>query len=139
MRLRLDQVQVADGRWHDLQLELRDVRSGRETRYVATLRLDFGLYQGVRLGVRPDAPALPRPSRAVKVETGCNVGNPCVSSPCPAHSRCTDVWERHTCLCEPGEGTHRRTHDDCSLHEVLLQNHFTAKYISIVSKFTFSW
>ncbi|XP_049436056.1 cadherin EGF LAG seven-pass G-type receptor 3 isoform X1 [Epinephelus fuscoguttatus] len=139
VRLRLDQVQVADGRWHDLQLELRDVRSGRETRYVATLRLDFGLYQGtvivgneihglkvkhlhvggvlgsgevqngikgciqgVRLGVRPDSPALPRPSRAVKVETGCNVGNPCVSSPCPGHSRCSDQWERHTCICEPG-------------------------------------
>ncbi|KAM4570695.1 cadherin EGF LAG seven-pass G-type receptor 3 isoform 2-T2 [Fundulus diaphanus] len=139
VRLRLDRVQVADGRWHDLQLELRDVRSGRETRYVATLRLDFGLYQGtvivgseihglkvkhlhvggvlgsgevqngikgciqgVRLGVRPDAPALPHPSKVMKVETGCNVGNPCVSSPCPAHSRCTDVWERHTCICEPG-------------------------------------
>ncbi|XP_040904012.1 cadherin EGF LAG seven-pass G-type receptor 3 [Toxotes jaculatrix] len=139
VRLRLDQVQVADGRWHDLQLELRDVHSGRETRYVATMRLDFGLYQGtvivgneihglkvkhlhvggvlgsgevqngirgciqgVRLGVRPDAPPLPRPSRAVKVETGCNVGNPCVSSPCPAHSRCSDQWERHTCVCEPG-------------------------------------
>ncbi|TDH10820.1 hypothetical protein EPR50_G00079050 [Perca flavescens] len=139
VRLRLDQVQVADGRWHDLQLELRDVRSGRETRYVATLRLDFGLsqgtvivgneihglkvkhlhvggvlgsgevqngikgcIQGVRLGVRPDTPPLPRPSRAVKVETGCNVGNPCVSSPCPGHSRCSDQWERHTCTCEPG-------------------------------------
>ncbi|XP_041654919.1 cadherin EGF LAG seven-pass G-type receptor 3 [Cheilinus undulatus] len=139
VRLRLDQVQVADGRWHDLQLELRDVRSGRETRYVATLRLDFGLYQGtvivgneihglkvkhlhvggvlgsgevqngirgciqgVRLGVRPDAPPLPRPSRAVKVETGCNVGNPCVSSSCPIHSHCSDQWERHTCICEPG-------------------------------------
>ncbi|XP_068997688.1 cadherin EGF LAG seven-pass G-type receptor 3 isoform X2 [Embiotoca jacksoni] len=139
VRLRLDQVQVADGQWHDLQLELRDVRSGRETRYVATLRLDFGLYQGtvivgneihglkvkhlhvggvlgsgevqngirgciqgVRLGVRPDAPALPHPSKAINVETGCNVGNPCISSPCPAHSRCSDQWERHTCLCEPG-------------------------------------
>ncbi|XP_030641031.1 cadherin EGF LAG seven-pass G-type receptor 3 [Chanos chanos] len=139
VRLRLDQVQVCDGRWHDLQLELRDVRSGRETRYVATVRLDFGLYQGtvivgneihglkvrhlhvggvlgagevqsgirgciqgVRLGVRPDAPPLPRPSRSVKVETGCNVGNPCVSSPCPAHSRCADQWERHACICEPG-------------------------------------
>lgn len=45
VRLRLDQVQVCDGRWHDLQLELRDVRSGRETRYIATVRLDFGLYQ----------------------------------------------------------------------------------------------
>uniref|UniRef100_A0A3Q3M9M0 Cadherin, EGF LAG seven-pass G-type receptor 3 n=1 Tax=Mastacembelus armatus TaxID=205130 RepID=A0A3Q3M9M0_9TELE len=139
VRLRLDQVLVADGQWHDLQLELRDVRSGHETRYVATLRLDFGLYQGtvivgneihglkvkhlhvggvlgsgevqngirgciqgVRLGVRPDAPPLPHPSKAVKVETGCNVGNPCVSSPCPAHSRCYDKWERHTCICEPG-------------------------------------
>ncbi|KAM7412298.1 hypothetical protein PAMA_021990 [Pampus argenteus] len=138
VRLRLDQVQVADGRWHDVQLELRDVRSGRETRYVATLRLDFGLYQGtvivgneihglkvkhlhvggvlgsgevqngirgciqgVRLGVRPDAPPLPRPSRSIKVETGCNVGNPCVSSPCPSHSRCSDQWERHSCICEP--------------------------------------
>ncbi|KAM9342473.1 cadherin EGF LAG seven-pass G-type receptor 3 [Pholidichthys leucotaenia] len=139
VRLRLDQVQVSDGRWHDLQLELRDVRSGRETRYVATLRLDFGLYQGtvivgneihglkvkhlhvggvlgsgevqkgitgciqgVRLGVRPDPPPLPRPSRAFKVETGCIVGNPCVSSPCPAHSRCFNQWERHACICEPG-------------------------------------
>ncbi|XP_056895951.1 cadherin EGF LAG seven-pass G-type receptor 3 isoform X3 [Takifugu flavidus] len=139
VRLRLDQVLVADGRWHDLQLELRDVHSDRQTRYVATLRLDFGLYQGtvivgnelrglkvkhlhvggvlgsgevlngirgciqgVRLGVRPDAPALPRPTRTVKVETGCTVGNPCVSSPCPTHSHCSDQWERHTCICEPG-------------------------------------
>ncbi|XP_063065516.1 cadherin EGF LAG seven-pass G-type receptor 3 [Engraulis encrasicolus] len=139
VRLRLDQVQVCDGRWHDLQMELRDVRSGRETRYVATLRLDFGLYQGtvivgneihglkvkhlhvggvlgsgevqsgirgciqgVRLGVRPDSPPLPRPSRSVKVETGCPVGDACLSSPCPAHSRCADEWEKHTCICEPG-------------------------------------
>lgn len=60
-------------------------------------------WQGVRLGVRPDAPPLPRPTRTVKVESGCNVGNPCVSSPCPAHSRCSDQWERHTCICEPGK------------------------------------
>ncbi|XP_051950332.1 cadherin EGF LAG seven-pass G-type receptor 3 [Xyrauchen texanus] len=139
VRLRLDQVQVSDGRWHDIQLELRDVRSGRETRYIATVRLDFGLYQGtvivgneingvkvkhlhvggvlgsgevqnglrgciqgVRLGVRPDSPALPRPSRTIKVETGCNVGNPCNSSPCPARSHCTNEWDRHVCVCEPG-------------------------------------
>uniref|UniRef100_A0A8C3D3U7 Cadherin EGF LAG seven-pass G-type receptor 3 n=1 Tax=Cairina moschata TaxID=8855 RepID=A0A8C3D3U7_CAIMO len=41
----LDQLQLSDGRWHDLQLELRDVRSGRDSRYVITLTLDFGLYQ----------------------------------------------------------------------------------------------
>uniref|UniRef100_A0A672KLN6 Cadherin EGF LAG seven-pass G-type receptor 3 n=1 Tax=Sinocyclocheilus grahami TaxID=75366 RepID=A0A672KLN6_SINGR len=61
-----------------------------------------GCIQGVRLGVRPDSPALPRPSRTIKVETGCNVGNPCNSFPCPAHSQCTDEWDRHTCVCEPG-------------------------------------
>ncbi|OXB64510.1 hypothetical protein ASZ78_012773 [Callipepla squamata] len=41
----LDQLQLNDGRWHDLQLELRDVRSGRDSRYVITIVLDFGLYQ----------------------------------------------------------------------------------------------
>uniref|UniRef100_A0A803XZQ8 Cadherin EGF LAG seven-pass G-type receptor 3 n=1 Tax=Meleagris gallopavo TaxID=9103 RepID=A0A803XZQ8_MELGA len=30
----LDQLQLNDGRWHDLQLELRDVRSGRDSRYL---------------------------------------------------------------------------------------------------------
>uniref|UniRef100_A0A8C4DJG8 Cadherin, EGF LAG seven-pass G-type receptor 3 n=1 Tax=Dicentrarchus labrax TaxID=13489 RepID=A0A8C4DJG8_DICLA len=136
VRLRLDQVQVADGQWHDLQLELRDVRSGRETRYVATLRLDFGLYQGtvivgneihglkvkhlhvggvlgsgeVQNGIRGCIQVKMDELNfkcllmdgAVKVETGCNVGNPCVSSPCPTHSHCSDQWERHTCICEPG-------------------------------------
>lgn len=63
----------------------------------------FLCYQGVRLGVRPDAPPLPRPTRTVKVETGCNVGNPCISSSCPTHSRCSDQWERHACICEPGK------------------------------------
>uniref|UniRef100_A0A8B9IZB0 Cadherin EGF LAG seven-pass G-type receptor 3 n=1 Tax=Amazona collaria TaxID=241587 RepID=A0A8B9IZB0_9PSIT len=43
--LLLDQQRLSDGRWHDLQLELRDVRSGRDLRYVITLTLDFGLYQ----------------------------------------------------------------------------------------------
>ncbi|XP_061864337.1 cadherin EGF LAG seven-pass G-type receptor 3 isoform X3 [Colius striatus] len=43
--LLLDQLQLSDGRWHDLQLELRDVHSGRDSRYVITLTVDFGLYQ----------------------------------------------------------------------------------------------
>uniref|UniRef100_A0A8C1TA76 Cadherin, EGF LAG seven-pass G-type receptor 3 n=1 Tax=Cyprinus carpio TaxID=7962 RepID=A0A8C1TA76_CYPCA len=61
-----------------------------------------GCIQGVRLGVRPDSPALPRPTRSIKVETGCNVGNPCNSYLCPARSQCTDEWDQHTCVCEPG-------------------------------------
>uniref|UniRef100_A0A8C3G9E0 Cadherin EGF LAG seven-pass G-type receptor 3 n=1 Tax=Cyclopterus lumpus TaxID=8103 RepID=A0A8C3G9E0_CYCLU len=125
VRLRLDQVQISDGRWHDLQLELRDVRSGRETRYVATLRLDFGLYQGTVIlgneihglkvkhlhvgGVLGSGEVQNGIKGCIQVrmdelnlEIGCNVGNPCVSSPCPSHSRCSDQWERHTCVCEPG-------------------------------------
>uniref|UniRef100_A0A8C5N1A1 Cadherin EGF LAG seven-pass G-type receptor 3 n=1 Tax=Leptobrachium leishanense TaxID=445787 RepID=A0A8C5N1A1_9ANUR len=43
--LLMDQMMVNDGRWHDLQLELRDLRSGRETRYVITINLDYGFYQ----------------------------------------------------------------------------------------------
>uniref|UniRef100_H3BE22 Cadherin EGF LAG seven-pass G-type receptor 3 n=1 Tax=Latimeria chalumnae TaxID=7897 RepID=H3BE22_LATCH len=45
VKLLLDQVLVNDGKWHDLQLELRDVRSGRETRYIVAISLDFGHYQ----------------------------------------------------------------------------------------------
>ncbi|XP_043934458.1 cadherin EGF LAG seven-pass G-type receptor 3 isoform X2 [Protopterus annectens] len=43
--LLLDQVLVNDGKWHDLQLELRDIRSGRDTRYLVAINIDFGLYQ----------------------------------------------------------------------------------------------
>uniref|UniRef100_A0A8C1LCV4 Cadherin, EGF LAG seven-pass G-type receptor 3 n=1 Tax=Cyprinus carpio TaxID=7962 RepID=A0A8C1LCV4_CYPCA len=113
VRLRLDQVQVCDGRWHDLQLDFILFYF-----FIFGILPLFGMHvsligciiisvccmypQGVRLGVRPDSPSLPRPSRTIKVETGCNVGNPCNSSPCPAHSQCTDEWDRHTCVCEPG-------------------------------------
>uniref|UniRef100_F7FEK7 Cadherin EGF LAG seven-pass G-type receptor 3 n=1 Tax=Ornithorhynchus anatinus TaxID=9258 RepID=F7FEK7_ORNAN len=44
-RLLLDQVPLSDGRWHDLQLELRDVRSGRESHYIIVVTVDFGLFQ----------------------------------------------------------------------------------------------
>ncbi|XP_053233909.1 cadherin EGF LAG seven-pass G-type receptor 3 isoform X2 [Podarcis raffonei] len=44
-KLLLDQMHLNDGTWHDLQLQLQDVRSGRETRYIITLNLDFGSYQ----------------------------------------------------------------------------------------------
>ncbi|XP_051777196.1 cadherin EGF LAG seven-pass G-type receptor 3 isoform X2 [Erpetoichthys calabaricus] len=139
VRLLLDQVQVNDGKWHDLQLELRDVRSGRDIRYVATVRLDFGLFQGtvivgnelhglkvkhlhvggvlgagevqhgmqgciqgVRIGDTPVGIPLPKPSRTLKVEAGCNVADPCDSNPCPSRSYCVNNWQTYTCQCEPG-------------------------------------
>ncbi|XP_041081369.1 cadherin EGF LAG seven-pass G-type receptor 3-like, partial [Polyodon spathula] len=138
VRLLLDQVQVDDGKWHDLQLELTDVRSGRDTRYVATVQLDFGRFQstvilgndlhglkvkhlhvggvlgtgevqsgvrgciqGVRLGDTPVGMPLPKPTRSFKVESGCSVGDPCDSSPCPSNSYCSDDWQRASCLCDP--------------------------------------
>lgn len=63
----LDQLQLNDGRWHDLQLELRDVRSGRDSRYVITIMLDFGLYQVCAArdpgsGIGTTGEALPTPS-----------------------------------------------------------------------------
>uniref|UniRef100_A0A8C6JQ68 Uncharacterized protein n=1 Tax=Melopsittacus undulatus TaxID=13146 RepID=A0A8C6JQ68_MELUD len=124
--LLLDQQQLSDGRWHDLQLELRDVRSGRDLRYVITLTLDFGLYQvggrravaccvcptspvtlspalqGVRLGDSVTGTVLPKPSHALHVEAGCSVPSPCDSSPCPANSICKDEWQSYSCVCQPG-------------------------------------
>ncbi|XP_062825902.1 cadherin EGF LAG seven-pass G-type receptor 3 isoform X3 [Anolis carolinensis] len=44
-KLLLDQMQLNDGAWHDLQLQLQDIRSGQDARYIVTLNLDFGSYQ----------------------------------------------------------------------------------------------
>ncbi|KAH0630148.1 hypothetical protein JD844_012822 [Phrynosoma platyrhinos] len=44
-KLLLDQMQLNDGAWHDLQLQLQDRRSGQDARYIITLNLDFGSYQ----------------------------------------------------------------------------------------------
>ncbi|XP_072928982.1 cadherin EGF LAG seven-pass G-type receptor 3 isoform X2 [Hemitrygon akajei] len=45
VRLLLNKITLNDGRWHDLQLELRDVKNGHDVRYLATITIDFGLYQ----------------------------------------------------------------------------------------------
>ncbi|XP_032892988.1 cadherin EGF LAG seven-pass G-type receptor 3 isoform X1 [Amblyraja radiata] len=45
VRVLLNKITLNDGRWHDLQLELRDVRNGHDIRYLATITIDFGLYQ----------------------------------------------------------------------------------------------
>nr|XP_048713462.1 cadherin EGF LAG seven-pass G-type receptor 3 isoform X2 [Caretta caretta] len=139
IKLLLDQMHLSDGKWHDLQLELRDVRSGRDVRYIITVSLDFGLYQdtvvvgnelhglkmkhlhiggipgsgevqsglkgcvqGVRLGDTPSGMALPKPNRALNMEAGCSMPNPCDSSPCPANGICRDEWQSYSCVCQPG-------------------------------------
>eukprot|EP00062_Callorhinchus_milii_P006047 gi/632946186/ref/XP_007888434.1/ PREDICTED: cadherin EGF LAG seven-pass G-type receptor 3 [Callorhinchus milii] len=139
VRLLLNQVPLNDGKWHDLQLELRDVRSGRETRYIATITVDFGMYrdtvvvgnelhglmlkhlqiggilragevqngldgciQGMRLGETSIGIAIPKPSRTMNVEPGCNVADSCDSSLCSTNSYCSDEWQTFSCVCEPG-------------------------------------
>lgn len=38
----------------------------------------------------------------VRVKDGCDVEDPCASSPCPQHSRCLDTWDSYTCVCDKG-------------------------------------
>lgn len=38
----------------------------------------------------------------VRVKDGCDMGDPCASSPCPQHSRCHDSWDSYDCVCDKG-------------------------------------
>ena len=39
------EVRVDDGAWHHLQVELRSVREGKETTFLAQVSLDYGMFQ----------------------------------------------------------------------------------------------
>lgn len=41
----------------------------------------------------------------IHVEEGCDMANPCDSNICPDNSQCTDDWNAHTCVCDPGTDT----------------------------------
>lgn len=49
--LSFPQVRVNDGEWHHLLLELRSVKDGKAIKYMASVSLDYGMYQ-----VRPPTP-----------------------------------------------------------------------------------
>lgn len=38
----------------------------------------------------------------VRVKDGCDVEDPCTSSPCPQHSRCHNAWDGYSCVCDKG-------------------------------------
>lgn len=38
----------------------------------------------------------------VRVKDGCEVEDPCSSSPCPPHSRCRNTWDGYACVCDRG-------------------------------------
>nr|XP_046248999.1 cadherin EGF LAG seven-pass G-type receptor 1-like isoform X2 [Scatophagus argus] len=63
-----------------------------------------GCIQGVRMGETSMRLAHVdlREGRRVGVEDGCDVVDSCGDAVCPPHSRCRDLWEGHTCTCQPG-------------------------------------
>uniref|UniRef100_A0A3Q3FZG8 Cadherin EGF LAG seven-pass G-type receptor 1 n=1 Tax=Labrus bergylta TaxID=56723 RepID=A0A3Q3FZG8_9LABR len=44
------QVRVNDGEWHHLLVELRSIKDGKDIKYMATVFLDYGMYQSVEIG-----------------------------------------------------------------------------------------
>ncbi|XP_074554309.1 cadherin EGF LAG seven-pass G-type receptor 1 isoform X2 [Halichoeres trimaculatus] len=43
--LSFPQVRINDGEWHHLLVELRSVKDGKDIKYMATVSLDYGMYQ----------------------------------------------------------------------------------------------
>uniref|UniRef100_A0A8D0AXG8 Cadherin EGF LAG seven-pass G-type receptor 1 n=1 Tax=Sander lucioperca TaxID=283035 RepID=A0A8D0AXG8_SANLU len=48
--LSFPQVRVNDGEWHHLLVELRSVKDGKDIKYMASVSLDYGMYQSVQIG-----------------------------------------------------------------------------------------
>uniref|UniRef100_A0A8D1MW42 Cadherin EGF LAG seven-pass G-type receptor 1 n=1 Tax=Sus scrofa TaxID=9823 RepID=A0A8D1MW42_PIG len=62
------------------------------------------LTQGVRMGETATNTATLNMNDALKVRVkdGCDVEDPCSSSPCPKHSRCHNTWDGFACICDRG-------------------------------------
>uniref|UniRef100_A0A8C6HNE7 Cadherin, EGF LAG seven-pass G-type receptor 1 n=1 Tax=Mus spicilegus TaxID=10103 RepID=A0A8C6HNE7_MUSSI len=60
--------------------------------------------QGVRMGETSTNIATLNMNDALKVRVkdGCDVEDPCASSPCPPHSHCRDTWDSYSCICDRG-------------------------------------
>ncbi|XP_049621611.1 cadherin EGF LAG seven-pass G-type receptor 2 isoform X1 [Suncus etruscus] len=63
-----------------------------------------GCLQGVRVSETSEGVSSLDLGRAesINVEPGCNLPDPCDSSPCPANSFCSDDWDSYSCSCDPG-------------------------------------
>uniref|UniRef100_A0A8C8SG17 Cadherin EGF LAG seven-pass G-type receptor 1 n=1 Tax=Pelusios castaneus TaxID=367368 RepID=A0A8C8SG17_9SAUR len=123
--LKMTQSRVSDGDWHHLLIELKSAKDGKDIKYLAVMSLDYGMYQvgyhnfaflssspkvtvfltqGVRMGETSTNVATLNMKQAIKIniQEGCEVDNPCDSSPCPQHSYCSDDWDSYSCVCDPG-------------------------------------
>ncbi|EPY87027.1 cadherin EGF LAG seven-pass G-type receptor 1-like protein [Camelus ferus] len=63
-----------------------------------------GCMKGVRMGETATNIATLNMNDALKVrvQDGCDVEDPCSSSPCPQHSRCHNTWDGYSCVCDRG-------------------------------------
>nr|XP_033813815.1 cadherin EGF LAG seven-pass G-type receptor 1 isoform X2 [Geotrypetes seraphini] len=63
-----------------------------------------GCMKGVRMGETSTNIATLNMNHAtvINVDDGCEVDNPCDTSPCPQNSYCMDEWESYSCNCDPG-------------------------------------
>ncbi|XP_039319215.2 cadherin EGF LAG seven-pass G-type receptor 1 isoform X4 [Saimiri boliviensis] len=86
-------------------LTIRNMVVGGASEDKVSVRRGFrGCMQGVRMGGTPTNVATLNMNNALKVRVkdGCDVEDPCTSSPCPAHSRCHNAWEDYSCVCDKG-------------------------------------
>ncbi|XP_023487107.1 cadherin EGF LAG seven-pass G-type receptor 1 isoform X2 [Equus caballus] len=86
-------------------LKMRSLIVGGVSEDKVSVRQGFrGCMQGVRMGETSTNIAMLNMNDALKVRVkdGCDMENPCASSPCPQHSRCQDSWDGYSCVCDKG-------------------------------------
>uniref|UniRef100_A0A452RIH7 Cadherin EGF LAG seven-pass G-type receptor 1 n=1 Tax=Ursus americanus TaxID=9643 RepID=A0A452RIH7_URSAM len=68
------------------------------------LQTPVATQKGVRMGETSTNIATLNMNDALKVRVkdGCDMEDPCTSSPCPQHSRCQDAWDSYSCVCDKG-------------------------------------
>ncbi|KAG8517967.1 Cadherin EGF LAG seven-pass G-type receptor 1 [Galemys pyrenaicus] len=86
-------------------LKMRSVVVGGVSEDKVSVHRGFrGCMQGVRMGETPTniATLNMKDALKVRVKDGCDLEDPCSSSPCPRHSRCRDAWDAFACVCDKG-------------------------------------
>ncbi|XP_057596824.1 cadherin EGF LAG seven-pass G-type receptor 1 isoform X3 [Hippopotamus amphibius kiboko] len=86
-------------------LRMRSLVVGGVSEDKVSVRRGFrGCMQGVRMGETATNVATLDMNDALKVRVkdGCDVEDPCSSSPCPRHSRCRNTWDGYSCVCDRG-------------------------------------
>ncbi|XP_077025300.1 cadherin EGF LAG seven-pass G-type receptor 1 [Tamandua tetradactyla] len=86
-------------------LKMRSIVIGGASADKVSVQQGFrGCMQGVRMGETSTNVATLSMNDALKVRVkdGCEVEDPCASSPCPQNSLCHDTWDGFSCTCDRG-------------------------------------